>query len=375
MLTVGSAKNDRQRAREDCFLAQSVKLQLKATIASFEEDSVTQVVDGMLANKGDGLRFSDCRCPSSICDFCGLTDIALGTPLVRVPNDHEWLDVMSHVAAGRRMCLAAEMNLDHHQSNSKVSKLVLVKIRVGNKLISCKLESKVEVEKSASEFLPRSSEAFQYELQCRLQDGLSFVSGSLSAHECCAITAHKARCDKVLLEGKERAWDDMERDFGSCCGRSLPLGCDESGRSYWKFAVDPCSLFVLVPATDSRSESVHRYTKPECIASVIVSLGGAYPSAALIKAFPESRRVLRGRVWAALLQNRNVSATSKTAAIVDVNECSLSLTSSLSQLNDSKDEGYCDIVSFLCFDLHTCSHCIFNFNAHSVSFPFFVAIY
>jgi hypothetical protein len=254
---------------------------------------------------------------------------------------------MSHIATRRRIFLAAEISPNNHSTNSKNAKLVLVKIRVGNRLISSQFDSEEGVDNTEAEFLPRCSTGFQHELRCRLQDGLSFVSGSLSAHECCALAAHKSRCDKVLIEGKERALEDMERDFGSFCGRTLPLGCDESGRSYWKFSVDPHSLFVLVPINDSHAERVRRYTKPECIASVIVSLGGAYPSAVLIKAFPEAQRVLRGRLWVSLLQNRLHATSLKEGALEDHDKNSSLLTYS-SQSNLPKDEECCDIVSIFC---------------------------
>ena len=344
MLAAGSSKSDRQKAREDSFLAQSVKLQLNAPIASFQEDNVTQVVDNILAIKADGLSLSDIRCHSKLCDFCGLSDLALGSPLVRVPNDHEWLEIMSHVSTQRKIFVAAEMNGDGLSANMKQKKLVLVKIRLGNKLISNEFESKEDVDNSATEFLPRSSIGFQYELRCRLQDGLSFVSGSLSAHDCCALTAHKSRCDKVLLEGKERALEYVERDVGSFCGRTLPLGCDETGRSYWKFSLDPQSLFVLIPMNDSDKDRVMRYTTPACIASVIVSLGGAYPSPVLIKAFPEACKILKGRTWAAVLQNRIYRKSSDDNIVENQQKSTLSLTSSL---HVDKDEGWCDMVSVI----------------------------
>ena len=94
------------------------------------------------------------------------------------------------------------------------------------------------------EFLPRNSEGFQDELLFRYKSNLPFVSGSLSAHECCAVAAHNARKVMVVEKYKERQEINAEREAGVRCGRTLQIGNDASGRSYWNFNFDPDCLFV-----------------------------------------------------------------------------------------------------------------------------------
>jgi len=206
-----TAKVERQKAREDSIMAYCIKAQVKAAVSSFEEDNVSQVVDAVLTSRAEGLGFAASRCHGMKCAFCGLSDIALGASLVRTPNENEWKELMSHVLARRHCLLLAEIGHEPY-SPQKVygemkgkPKVICVKVRVGGQLTSAKLNIRTDTdvaENTMLEFVPRNPLGFQHELMCRMYDDLPFITGSLSAHECCASAAHKSRSEIDALESQ-----------------------------------------------------------------------------------------------------------------------------------------------------------------------------
>eukprot|EP00957_Ditylum_brightwellii_P136066 10377308-Ditylum_brightwellii.AAC.1 len=103
---------NRQKSREDSILSHCLKMQLKPIVSSFEEDGVTQVIDSALSVKDEGLNLASSRCRGLLCHFCGLSDVALGTPLVRVPNQKEWEDILPHAVKRRTTRMVAELDED-----------------------------------------------------------------------------------------------------------------------------------------------------------------------------------------------------------------------------------------------------------------------
>jgi hypothetical protein len=300
-------KAKRQKAREDSIAAFCIKNQLRSTVASFEEDTVSQVVESTLSTKNPGLSFASSRCRGMACDFCGLSDTALGTNLVRVPDDNEWERIIP--SRSRRTHLVADLRDEHDQlsgSNRSRRKKQLVKmsIRVGDDLIADEEDSLFFhqlPEGEMLEFVPRNADGFQSEIMFRNEYGLPFITGSLSGHECCAIAAHNARKVSVVQKFKERQAIIAEREAASTCGRTLEIGKDGAGRSYWNFNSDSGSLFVCLEGGDN---DWHRFSEPETIASVMVGLGKDEIVKDLKRAFPEAYRVLKDGTWSELLLKR-----------------------------------------------------------------------
>ena len=265
-------KAKRQKAREDGIAAFCIKNQLRSTVASFEQDTVSQVVESTLASNEPGTNFPSTRCRGMTCDFCGLSDTALGTNLVRVPDEKEWDDIIPHASRSRRTQLIADLRTDTEPQAGSVrarrKKLLKLSIRVGDDLVSDEEDSIMFdqiPDGGMLEYLPRNPEGFQNELQFRYESGLPFISGSLSAHECCAIAAHNARKIKVVQRFKDRQAELAEREAGIICGRTLEIGKDVSGRSYWNFRSDPSSMFVCLEGASSENKW-HRFSDPETIA-------------------------------------------------------------------------------------------------------------
>lgn len=288
-----SQKNKRLRATDESFSAMVIKSQLQPTVASFSEDTFSPVVDGHLAPKDPGLSFFNKRCRDMVCAYCGLNDKALGTPLVRAPNDAEWDELMPLVGRSRRTHVVAE---------TADNKLVAVKIRVGGNLMSVE-EATAGPKRDGYmlEFAPVSPRGFQHELAFRYESDLPFITGSLTAHECCASSAHSARKEVRLQKYKVKKMDLIERDAGMTCGRTLELGRDSQGRSFWKFdESDTNSLFV-----STKTSSWCHYGTPETIASVIVTLGDEKVVKDLKRAYPEASAMIEDKSWRNALLKRH----------------------------------------------------------------------
>jgi hypothetical protein len=292
----------RQKGREDSIAAFCIKNELRPIVASFEEDVVSQVVDSTLSTEEYGLDFASCRSRSIVCDFCGLSDLALGMPLVRAPSSAEWNELMPHAARSRCTSLVADL--------PKTKSLAIVKIRVAGEIVSIKKEEaffEATPDGAMTEFLPRNEKGFQHELRCRDEAGLPYVSGSLSAHECCALAAHKTRKERIVKDYTEKESYQVEWSAGMTCGRTLSLGKDTVGRSYWKFNADS-SLFVCADASfrniNSAAPTWHRFTEPEEIASLMYCLGIDSVVSELKRAFPAAALMLKTGKWSELLLKR-----------------------------------------------------------------------
>jgi hypothetical protein len=322
-----NSRKERQKARDDVMLASCIKSQIKPALASFNEDHVTQVIDNSLASKVKGITLSSCESSGMVCDFCGLSDSALGSALVRVPNLEEWTDRMHIASKEMNANLIAKFSKDDRLKESNdalmdgenketisdtekaehVTKFVSVQVRIGGKLFSIKEENPhiqdCINDSGMLDFLPRNAAGFRHELETRVDSGLPFISGSLSGHECCARAVHKARVEKVIQKKKQEIARIAHRNSGNWCGRTLSLGCDKVGRTYWKFLSDPESLFVRSCRSDG-SKIFKSFSDPETIASVIVFLGNHSVVTDIKDAFPEARKVLESGAWSTRLQMR-----------------------------------------------------------------------
>lgn len=320
-------KARRQICRENGIAAFCIKNQLRSTVASFEQDCVLQVVESTLGTKEFGLTLSSTRCRGKVCDFCGLSDTALGTNLVRVPSEEEWSDVVAHATRSRRTHLVADLRGANDvapqggQLRNNSNKLMVVTIRMGGDLISDDRDDsrylKME-EGGMLEFPPRNSDGFQDELQFRYGHGLPFISGSKTAHECCAVAAHAARKVKIVEKFKGDQALAAEREAGITCGRTLSLGTDGAGRSFWHFHAEPDTLFVCEPVASTASNQEvpltwTKFTSPEAISSVIVSLGKDPLVQELWQTFPNSAELVKKRGWQELLMKKHY----KLAAIMN----------------------------------------------------------
>ena len=329
----------RLRAREDSIAAYCIKNELRPIVASFEEDVVSQVVDSTMTSNEEGLDFGSSRCRGVVCDLCNLSDVALGSPLVRAPNNAEWDELMPHAARSRCTSLLAEL--------PSKKKLAVVRIRVAGELVSEKADPSVfdgTPDGGMTQFLPRNEKGFQQELKFRDEAGIPFVTGSLSAHECCAISAHKSRKECVVKEHAEKEAYLVEWSAGMECGRTLTLGKDATGRSYWKFKADT-SLFVCANEAVLNGNMLprklwYKFTKDEEIASLMYFLGtdGIIPE--LKRAFPASARLLKTRKWTELLLKRRFPL--KPKLMVAASSAESSPSESMQQERDKKDEAEAD---------------------------------
>jgi Bromodomain len=305
-------KGKRQKAVEDGFAAYCIKDQMKPTVASLEQDTLSSVVDSFLSTSDPGLSFGNLRCRRMTCQFCGLTDVALGCPLVRVPDEDEWNVMMPHVARSRRTHLVANIlagTLLDDSYEPCLENLVAVTIRLDGELFSSPEAYLVEVKDGGMlELTPRSPQGFQSELKFRYDSGLPFITGSISAHESCAIAAHNARKEQTVQQYKANYADRVEKQAGMTCGRTLELGRDNSGRSFWKFNSDPSALFVCVEAQETVDDTDrgawYYYQYPEIIASVIVTLGKDPITKELQRSYPEALQLIRDGSWSQLLLKR-----------------------------------------------------------------------
>lgn len=100
----------------------------------------------------------------------------------------------------------------------------------------------------------------------------------------------------------------MTREAALTCGKSIPIGTDPFGRSYWVFSADPTSLFICEgdfnPGASSDLRHMHRFLKPEEIASIMVCLGRDPLCESLKEVFPEASKLVNERTWSTLLMGR-----------------------------------------------------------------------
>lgn len=310
-------KGKRQKIVEDSFAAYSIKNQMKPTVASFTEDSFTPLVDSVLSSKDPGLSLSSLRCRRMLCKFCGLTDIALGSPLVRVPDEDEWDALIPHASRLRRTHLVAELPSDSTPLGN--ARLVSLTIQVGGELFSMPVDGLSYVSKDGAmlEFAPRAELGYQDELRFRYETGLPFVTGSLSAHEGCAVLVHNTRKDEKVQKYKVRQAEQIENDAGMTCGRTLEIG-RSNGCSFWKFHSDPDSLFVCTPVADSSSERAwHHYEYPESVASVIVSLGKDPIVKELKRIYSSAKGMIKDKTWSDKLLKRHYPKVAKLISSSD----------------------------------------------------------
>jgi hypothetical protein len=294
-------KAKRQKSREDSIAAFCIKNQIRSTVASFEQDNVSQVIEATLNTAEYGLTFSASRCRHTPCHFCSLPDTSLGAYLVRVPDAAEWDERIKFGARSQRTNMIAEIR-DESQRHSQGKKLLVVSVRVGDDIVADE-KSELDFDQTPDggmlEFLPRNPEAFQEELEFRYQHRLPFITGSLSAHETCAISVHNARKVKVVQDFKDRQLSLAELEQGNTCGRSLEICRDKGDRAYWSFHSEPESLFV-----SSTAGRWYKYSEPEAIASVIVSLGKDPAVGELKRVFPKAWHLLKTGLWTDLLLKR-----------------------------------------------------------------------
>lgn len=175
------------------------------------------------------------------------------------------------------------------------------------------------------QFLPSNRIGFQSELKFRYQSTLPIISGLLSAHETCAIAAHRSLKDKVLAERRSFYRSNMTREAALTCGKSLPIGTDPFGRSYWVFSADPTSLFVYdtnsIPDVASPAlMQLHRFHKPEEIASVIVCLGKDPLCESLREVFPEATKLISNKSWSTLLMGRKLRREQEATAVLPLSD-------------------------------------------------------
>jgi hypothetical protein len=319
-------KKRRIKAMEDSMSAYIIKGQLKPAVASFPIDNVSQVVDSTLASKEPGLDFSSIRCRRTQCCFCGLTDVALGAPLVRVPNQEEWNELLPHVTRNRRVTLIAHLpEATEKTSTTPVharKTLQALRIRVDGDLFSVPDSDLAVLEDGGMfEFAPRADAAFHHELLFRDESELPLVTGSLSAHECCASAAHNGRKDQMIQLHKDKQAILIERQAGTKCGRTLELGRDSAGRSYWQFNGDQNALFVCASSSDSNKLTWFRFTGAASISSVMMALRKDSMSKELQAIYPEASEMLKNGSWTnELLKLRFPKAIAATVSAGDIDD-------------------------------------------------------
>lgn len=127
--------------------------------------------------------------------------------------------------------------------------------------------------------------------------------------------AHRSRKENLLAERRTFHRANMTRDASLVCGKSIPIGTDPFGRSYWVFSAEPTSLFVCtVDAKSGAGQQWHRFHEPEEIASIMVCLGGKDLLCETMKeVFPEAAKVVKDRSWSTLLLGRSLHRKSDSA--------------------------------------------------------------
>ena len=154
----------RDKKREEALVGYYIGNRLKSTAASFDEDFISIVVKTTLCNQEEGLDFSAVRCRET-CHYCGISDIAMGAPLCRTPNEQEWKETFPYAVHNRTTYTIAEVPADKpkeeegngiieppSEQTEKKTKLVSVRVRVGGDLVSAKSKSIHSVGKNESKF-------------------------------------------------------------------------------------------------------------------------------------------------------------------------------------------------------------------------------
>ena len=301
----------RQKKRDDVFLASVIKRQIKPAIASLEEDKITMVINNALVSNDFGIDFATSRCPSQLCDFCGLSDISVGTPLVRYPNEIEWAESSKHLLRKRNTSLIAELNTSNPDNSSPTektegSRTALVSVKLGGEIVCDDEKYTVDApdqDISGYGLVPRNQEGFKRELAARANYGPPVLTGSLSVHDCCAQAAHKARIDRMIQNSKNHMSEEIERTQGNKCGKNISIGTDPQNRTYWKFESSPESLFVLNSSVGGKRQCL-RFSLPETIASVILFLGKHKLAAELKRLYPQAFDLFKSGEWSELLQKK-----------------------------------------------------------------------
>ena len=157
-------KAQRDKKREEALVGYYIGNRLKSTAASFDEDFISTVVKTTLCNQEEGLDFSAVRCRET-CHYCGISDIAMGAPLCRTPNEQEWKETFPYAVHNRTTYTIAEVPADKpkeeegngiieppSEQTEKKTKLVSVRVRVGGDLVSAKSKSIHSVGKNESKF-------------------------------------------------------------------------------------------------------------------------------------------------------------------------------------------------------------------------------
>ena len=234
--TVLFAKTIRQKKREEALIGFYVQSSLKSTIASFEDDSLTALVGCSISNQEEGLNIAAVRCRET-CHFCHLSDVAICSPMVRVPTDAEWRGLFPYAVHERNSYMVAKITQPHsvnedvgqpfanESTAAPSSKFCIVRVRVGGELVSSKASTldypSKSLDQPMQQFLPRNILGFQSELKFREESNLSVVTGSLTAHEVCAIAAHRSRKEHFLKERREYCKTTLARDAATACGKSI----------------------------------------------------------------------------------------------------------------------------------------------------------
>jgi Bromodomain len=293
-------KAKRQKIIEEIFASLAIRRHMRPVVASFESDDFGFAIDTMLSPGDPAFAASELHNPDMKCAFCGFGDAELGSAFVRVPDDREWEELMPHATRSRRTHLIAEFE------NGTVGSPTLcsVTVRVNGDLFSSHDPDLCHAKEGGmTDFCLFAASGFQGDLRFRYEMGLPFVTGRLAAHDCCASAVHSARKDKIVQKKRSKIEAYHEREEGLACGRTLSIGSDVNGRSYWKFSESSSSLFICDDG------SWLHFDKPELVASVMVALGKDPVAMDLREPFPDVVPLLDGRKWAGIImKNRYFSS-------------------------------------------------------------------
>jgi len=236
-----------------------------------------------------------------------------------------------------------------HSAIDGGKKLISVVVRIGGKIVSADPDPTAFENLHSHgmlEYLPRNKQGAQDEMLFRYKTQLPHITGSLSAHECCAVAAHNSRKEMLLKSYRERIEAAAERDFGRLCGKTLPVGVDYAGRSYWKFLGEQHSLFICNAATEEYIDppAWYRYNTPETIASVIVCLGTHDLAKELSRLFPNSANLIMTGTWRSLLLRRTFPQIDTIRETIDEHNSSDERREKDVQLDEIEYEAGDDIL-------------------------------